>query len=373
MNRLARVAVLLAAATLMSVLPAQASPSVTPSTPLPTTLTEARIAAAQAEARVAPAEAAADSAWEAKRAAEQTVSEAEAVVQQAESALVAAETAHAQEQSEVESLARTMYMTGASSSPLDLFLVDPGERPGAALDTHAYLDSAANDAITQVVTAEQSMESAGQILLARRADLGTAQEALTQAQEALRKAQEALSQARKAAEEARRFYEDFIRQYTPYTGEALLDPTLCKNWLVRVLYKAGYRGEDLREAWAIAMRESGGREDAISASDDWGMFQFNRPTWGGQPWWDDELILTRDYNASIAFMQSDGGRTWLAWGLDGKGRANPVVYERSGWSEEMIYSHIVEPYSRWYKQYPCVDLSASQPGSAGTVELPADR
>ena len=39
----------------------------------------------------------------------------------------------------------------------------------------------------------------------------------------------------------------------------------CGDWLTRLLSRSGYEGEDLREAWAIVMRESGGREDAVSA------------------------------------------------------------------------------------------------------------
>ena len=33
------------------------------------------------------------------------------------------------------------------------------------------------------------------------------------------------------------------------------DTPPCKNWLVKVLYKTGFRGKNLREAWAIVMRE----------------------------------------------------------------------------------------------------------------------
>ena len=120
-------------------------------------------------------------------------------------------------------------------------------------------------------------------------------------------------------------------------------PEPCDNWLVKVLKKAGFRGENLREAWAIVMRESGGREDAISATGDYGMFQFNKVAWGGQDWWNTSLLLTREYNAAIAFQISDGGRTWYPWDIDGKGN------HKGNYTSTGVYNK----YVKWYNEYPC--------------------
>ena len=120
-------------------------------------------------------------------------------------------------------------------------------------------------------------------------------------------------------------------------------PAVCDNWLVKVLSKAGFRGDNLRQAWAIVMRESGGREDAISSTGDYGMFQFNKAAWGGQDWWNTDLLLTRDYNASIAFQISDGGRTWYPWDIDGKGN------HKGNYTSRAVY----EKYVKWYNEYPC--------------------
>lgn len=117
----------------------------------------------------------------------------------------------------------------------------------------------------------------------------------------------------------------------------------CKNWLVKVLYKTGFRGKNLREAWAIVMRESGGREDAISATGDYGMFQFNKAAWGRQKWWNTDLMLTREYNAKVAFRISDGGRTWYPWDIDGKGR------HKAGYTSKYVYNK----FAMWYEKYPC--------------------
>jgi hypothetical protein len=117
----------------------------------------------------------------------------------------------------------------------------------------------------------------------------------------------------------------------------------CKNWLVRELRAVGFRGNNLREAWAIVMRESGGREDAISATNDYGMFQFNRAAWSGQDWWNSNKLLTREYNAKVAFRISRGGKTWYPWDIDGQGR------HKGNYTSSSVYNK----YLTWYKKYPC--------------------
>jgi hypothetical protein len=117
----------------------------------------------------------------------------------------------------------------------------------------------------------------------------------------------------------------------------------CKNWLVKELHKTGFRGKNLREAWAIVMRESGGREDAISSTNDYGMFQFNRAAWSGQDWWDSKKLLTREYNAKVAYRISRGGKTWYPWDIDGQGR-HKGAYTSSG---------TYNTYVKWYNKYPC--------------------
>lgn len=125
----------------------------------------------------------------------------------------------------------------------------------------------------------------------------------------------------------------------------------CKNPLAQTLYRAGFRGKNHREAWAIAMRESNGNEKEISPSSDYGLFQFNAPSWSGASWWDWNLILDGEYNARVAYKMSKGGKTWYPWGLDGQGNLDSGSY--GGWSDSQVYAWIVEPYQRYYRQYPC--------------------
>lgn len=127
----------------------------------------------------------------------------------------------------------------------------------------------------------------------------------------------------------------------------------CGDWLTKLLSRSGFEGEDLREAWAIVMRESGGRADAVSLTNDLGLFQINTATWRTQPWFDRALLLTKKYNAKVAHTLSRGGRTWYSWGLDGHGRPDARAYVKSGWSQERILDSIVMPYVQWYASYPC--------------------
>lgn len=125
-------------------------------------------------------------------------------------------------------------------------------------------------------------------------------------------------------------------------------PFSCQNNLAKTLYKAGFRGENLHEAWAIAMRESRGQQDATSGAD-YGLFQFNYPTWGNVL--DYDRILDGDYNAAQAFRISKGGSTWAHWGLTGSGETDASLYGM--WSEGQVWAWITEPYQKYYNKYPC--------------------
>lgn len=128
-------------------------------------------------------------------------------------------------------------------------------------------------------------------------------------------------------------------------------PFECRNKLARTLYKAGFRGHNIREAWAIAMRESNGQASQVSNGVDHGLFQFNYPAWGGESWWNTSLLLTADYNAKIAYRLSDGGRNWGPWGMRDHAEWNFASY--GSWSDWQIQNWIIGPYMNYYGQFPC--------------------
>lgn len=117
----------------------------------------------------------------------------------------------------------------------------------------------------------------------------------------------------------------------------------CKNVLAQRLYKGGFRSENLREAWAIAMRESGGNPRSISSTGDYGIFQFNLAAHGGQDWWVTPKMLTPAYNIGVAFDMSQGGKTWYPWDIDGRGK------HKGNYTSNATY----KKYVKWYNKYPC--------------------
>jgi hypothetical protein len=95
--------------------------------------------------------------------------------------------------------------------------------------------------------------------------------------------------------------------------------------LLSTLVKAGFKGDSLRTAWAIAKRESGGRAaafnpDASTGDRSWGLFQINTlgklasrvKQYGLQS---ERDLLNPDVNARVAYRMSQGGKDFGAWGI----------------------------------------------------------
>ena len=119
-------------------------------------------------------------------------------------------------------------------------------------------------------------------------------------------------------------------------------PKTCTNWLAKDLKAAGFKGKGLRIAWSIAMRESGGRANAISSTGDYGVFQFNRAAWSDQPWWNTHKLLTKHYNIMIAYKISQHGKTFYPWDIDGQGRHKGL------YTSNAVYAK----YKSWYSKFP---------------------
>jgi hypothetical protein len=117
----------------------------------------------------------------------------------------------------------------------------------------------------------------------------------------------------------------------------------CTNVLVTQLRRAGFDGGALRIAWAIAMRESKGHARAISPGNDYGLFQFNRATWGDASWWDPTRLLDPVYNATVAYRLSQDGTTWYPWDIDGKGQ------HLARYSSRSVYG----VFRDYLGRYPC--------------------
>ena len=107
---------------------------------------------------------------------------------------------------------------------------------------------------------------------------------------------------------------------------------LTKTDLVKLLSAVGFEGKALREAWAVAMKESRGNPlshngNRKTGDNSYGLFQVNMLGSMGQERRDkfnldyNAKLLDPVVNAQVAYNMSDGGTDWSAW----KGTKTPVV------------------------------------------------
>jgi len=94
--------------------------------------------------------------------------------------------------------------------------------------------------------------------------------------------------------------------------------------LVELLHAVGFTGTDLKEAWAVAKKESNGRPlahnpNTHTGDNSWGMFQINmigelgkdrREKFGLE---NNAELLNPVVNAKIAYYMSRGGEDWSSW------------------------------------------------------------
>jgi hypothetical protein len=100
--------------------------------------------------------------------------------------------------------------------------------------------------------------------------------------------------------------------------------SLTDGELKELLYLVGFRGNNLKEAWAVAKKESNGQPirfngNTKTGDNSYGMFQINMIGMLGPDRRDKfDLVTNSDLlnpviNAQIAFHMSDGGKDWSAW------------------------------------------------------------
>ena len=101
-------------------------------------------------------------------------------------------------------------------------------------------------------------------------------------------------------------------------------PTLSDKDLALVLKAVGFKGQDLKEAWAVAKKESNGQPirfngNTKTGDSSYGLFQINMISDLG-PERRDKFNLDTNFdllnpvvNAQIAYHMSDGGKDWSAW------------------------------------------------------------
>jgi hypothetical protein len=314
--------------------------------------TDALAAARQA---VAPSRERARVAQASARAATSSLQAASERVRDVVHARTRAELTVARTQATLEDAARAMYAAGGTAPSLAEVLLTSSTTVGftTSLLTREHLLRASSVVVMDQRKARRAGRDAAVALTGVRTDhIASAEQASITSREAAMAAK-ALADAQRAVVRARSTLKNLMRITKADRSAEYGKVRKCGDWVTKLLSRSGFEGENLREAWAIIMRESGGREDAISVSNDLGLFQINTSTWKGQPWFDRKALLTRKYNAKIGHLISRGGRSWYSWGLDGHGRPDPRAYVNAGWTPEHIRRSIVLPYIAWYQQYPC--------------------
>lgn len=125
-------------------------------------------------------------------------------------------------------------------------------------------------------------------------------------------------------------------------------PPADRCTIIRTLKHAGFTGDDLRVAWAVVMRESGGDSRQITNGVDYGLFQINRPT---HPQYRTSDLLRGIPNARIAYriVQREG---WRPWGLNRSGTAVDARDYAGIWDQWRIDHWIWQPYAYWRDHYP---------------------
>lgn len=129
----------------------------------------------------------------------------------------------------------------------------------------------------------------------------------------------------------------------------------CNNNLAVLLHDAGFRGDSLRTAWAIVMRESKGQnldENSPYFTGALGIFQVQTSAWSGKPWWSRSAMLDPRQQARIVYTyMSDNGTDFSHWGLTPQGNLDATYY--SGWSSWQHENWIMAPFRKYYSSYPC--------------------
>lgn len=129
----------------------------------------------------------------------------------------------------------------------------------------------------------------------------------------------------------------------------------CTNRVVRTLHSAGFRGNSLRMAYAIVMRESKGQnldESSRYFTGALGIWQVQTSAWSRQSWWSRSAMLDPAQQSRIVYRyMSKRGTYWAHWGLTPQGTLDSTYYR--GWSAWQHEAWIMAPFRKYYNAYPC--------------------
>lgn len=129
----------------------------------------------------------------------------------------------------------------------------------------------------------------------------------------------------------------------------------CQDPTVRLLARAGFKGQGLRMAYAIVMRESKGQN--LDEGSRWytgalGIWQIQTSAHSGKPWWSRSAMLDPLTQSKIVYRyMSERGTWWRPWGLTPDGRLDATNY--GSWGPALWEAWIMRPFRKYYNNYPC--------------------
>lgn len=122
----------------------------------------------------------------------------------------------------------------------------------------------------------------------------------------------------------------------------------CKDRTVNVIAKAGWKGEDIRIAFAIAQRESNGNQFAEGGGA-YGLFQLQASVWASSKFWPTNPFNAEQNAAAAHAIWRE--LSWRPWGISANG-SGMDVRDYSSWSSATQYAWILEPYLRYRNAFP---------------------
>jgi hypothetical protein len=132
-------------------------------------------------------------------------------------------------------------------------------------------------------------------------------------------------------------------------------PAVCRDKTALMLWRAGFRGERNRIAWAITHRESKHRN--LDESSPWytgalGIWQVQTSAHSGNRWWSRAAMLSPERQSRIVYLHmTKRGTYWRPWGITSDGRGMDTTHYGM-WSSWQHANWIWAPYSYARSIYP---------------------
>jgi hypothetical protein len=138
------------------------------------------------------------------------------------------------------------------------------------------------------------------------------------------------------------------------TGASNANASTCRDPMVRVLEAAGFKGAQVRHAWAITWRESKHRnldERSPYYTGALGVWQVQTSAWSRNRWWSRTAMLNPYTQSRIVYTHmTKRGTYWRPWGLTADGKLDATHYRR--WTAAQREAWIMRPYRQGLALYP---------------------